>query len=245
MSFRAVLLALIAMAGAAPTLSAQLRVTPLPRAHAHNDYEHSRPLLDALDQGFCSVEADIWLTPEGLLIAHEKNDLRPERTLQRLYLDPLRKRVQQNGGRVYPNGPSFWLLIDVKTEAVDTYRALDKLLAQYADLVSSTRDGRFEQRAVTIVLSGNRAIDLIRGQAVRYVGIDGRPEDLPSDAPADLMPWISARWGALFDWQGDGPFPSDQQQKLSKYVKTAHQHGRKVRFWATPDKPEFWKELLA
>jgi hypothetical protein len=35
---------------------------PLTSAHAHNDYEHSRPLLDALDNGFCSVEADIWLT---------------------------------------------------------------------------------------------------------------------------------------------------------------------------------------
>jgi hypothetical protein len=29
-------------------------VEPLPRAHAHNDYEHERPLLDALDHGFTS-----------------------------------------------------------------------------------------------------------------------------------------------------------------------------------------------
>ena len=37
-------------------------VTPLRQAHAHNDYEHPRPLLDALDHGFCSVEADVFLT---------------------------------------------------------------------------------------------------------------------------------------------------------------------------------------
>lgn len=36
-------------------------VQPLERAHAHNDYEHDRPLLDALDHGFTSVEADVWL----------------------------------------------------------------------------------------------------------------------------------------------------------------------------------------
>ena len=35
--------------------------TPLLHGHAHNDYLHPRPLLDALDQGFCSVEADIFL----------------------------------------------------------------------------------------------------------------------------------------------------------------------------------------
>src|SRR5438128_1656766 len=31
--------------------------TPLLHAHAHNDYEHTHPLFDALEQGFCSVEA--------------------------------------------------------------------------------------------------------------------------------------------------------------------------------------------
>jgi hypothetical protein len=36
-------------------------VTPLPNAHAHNDYHHPRPLLDALDAGFCSVEADVFV----------------------------------------------------------------------------------------------------------------------------------------------------------------------------------------
>ena len=66
---------------------------PLERAHAHNDYEHARPLLDALDQGFCSVEADIFLKDGQLLVAHTVLDLKPERTLQKLYLDPLRQRT--------------------------------------------------------------------------------------------------------------------------------------------------------
>ncbi|HET6325009.1 MAG TPA: hypothetical protein VFG04_09940, partial [Planctomycetaceae bacterium] len=44
--------------------------TPLIRAHAHNDYEHKRPLFDALDQGLCSVEADIFLVDGQLLVGH-------------------------------------------------------------------------------------------------------------------------------------------------------------------------------
>src|SRR3954467_9283840 len=97
---------------------------PLPQAHAHNDYEHARPLLDALDHGFCSVEADIWLTPDGLLVAHDRKDIKPGRTLEALYLDPLRERVKANGGRVYRERPAFSLLIDVKTDADATYAAL-------------------------------------------------------------------------------------------------------------------------
>src|SRR5438552_11057245 len=30
----------------------------LERAHAHNDYDHQRPLFEALENGFKSVEAD-------------------------------------------------------------------------------------------------------------------------------------------------------------------------------------------
>lgn len=42
-------------------------VVPLERAHAHNDYEHDRPLFDALDSGFKSVEADVFGKPVVLV----------------------------------------------------------------------------------------------------------------------------------------------------------------------------------
>src|SRR5262249_42811320 len=96
-------------------------VVPLKHAHAHNDYEHKRPLFDALACGFCSVEADIFLRGNQLLVGHSPLDLRPERTLEKLYLDPLRERITANRGRVYPGGPTVFLLIDVKTEAKTTY----------------------------------------------------------------------------------------------------------------------------
>ena len=46
-------LALALPAGTALAAPAPVELgTPLPQAHAHNDYEHERPLLDALEQGF-------------------------------------------------------------------------------------------------------------------------------------------------------------------------------------------------
>jgi hypothetical protein len=41
-------------------------VKPLSRAHAHNDYEHDRPLYDAFAHGFNSVEADVFLVDDDL-----------------------------------------------------------------------------------------------------------------------------------------------------------------------------------
>src|SRR6516164_9823035 len=143
--------------GAAEDRAATGPVVPLIHAHAHNDYEHERPLFDALDHGFCSVEADVFLQKDQLLVGHEAKDLQPERTLEKLYLDSLRVRVRVNHGRVYRDGPTIYLLIDVKTEAKATYKALDKVLARYADILSIVDHGRFEQKAVTAVISGNRA----------------------------------------------------------------------------------------
>src|SRR5437773_10074144 len=91
--------------------------TSLIHTHAHNDYEHQRPLLDALDHGFCSVEADIYLVDGKLLVGHNRKDLRPNKTLETLYLEPLRERIRAYGGKVYRAGPTVHLLIDVKTEA--------------------------------------------------------------------------------------------------------------------------------
>jgi len=224
-------------------------VIPLSRAHAHNDYRHDHPLYDALAHGFCSVEADIFLVDDDLFVAHDRGEIRPDRTLRGLYLDPLRKRIKQNGGRVYPNGPGFTLLIDIKTDAVSTYKALHKMLAEYRDIFTSFGpDGR-KSRAILAIISGNRPLAFMKSQKVRYAGCDGRLTDLESDAPADLIPLISDHWGRHFTWRGEGPMPSEERLKLEEIVQTAHKKDRRVRFWSTPDQPSpareaLWRELL-
>lgn len=218
-------------------------VTPLRHAHAHNDYEHPRPLFDALDNGFSSVEADVFLVDGKLLVGHTRQSLRLERTLESLYLDPLRERARANGGRVYPGGPTVFLLVDVKSKAKETCAALLQVLERYADILSVTRDGRFEPRAVTVVVSGNCDRATITAPAVRRAGIDGRRGDLDSDAPASEIPWVSESWRPLFRWKGDGPIPEEERARLKEFVAKAHRHGRLVRFWATPELPAFWKEL--
>jgi hypothetical protein len=216
---------------------------PLRHAHAHNDYEHPRPLHDALDHGFCSIEADVFLTDKQLLVGHTRAALRPERTLQALYLTPLRERIRANHGRVYPNGPTVFLLIDVKSAAKPTYAALRRVLANYADILSVSRNGRLEPGAVTAVVSGNCDRQAILADKVAYAGIDGRLSDLDSEVPASQMPWISANWGLVFRWTGKGPIPPDEQARLDQFVRKAHQHGRLLRFWATPEDEVVWQEL--
>jgi glycerophosphoryl diester phosphodiesterase len=219
---------------------------PLPKAHAHNDYEHERPLWDALAHGFCGVEADIYLVDGRLLVAHDREDLKPERTLQALYLEPLRKRVTENEGHVHRGKKmKFTLLIDIKSDGEATYRTLSKVLARYREILTETKDGKTTHRAVTAVISGNRAKETIAAGNPRFAGIDGRLGDLESKDPGDLLPLISDRWSSHFDWNGQGEMPADQRQKLHEIVKKAHASDRRVRFWATPEKVSVWRELQA
>ena len=218
---------------------------PLLQAHAHNDYLHPRPLFDALDHGFCSVEADIYLIDGKLLVAHERSMTRPERTLQALYLDPLRERVKKNGGRVYPNGPEFTLLIDLKSEWQTTYPALRDVLKQYADVLTTFHSDTKETNAIIVIITGDRSLKMFTGETIRYAAFDGQFSNLDSNEPAALIPWISSSWASTFKWRGNGEMPSEEKQKLKEIVTKAHQQGRRVRFWGAPDKPAFWSELLA
>jgi hypothetical protein len=220
-------------------------VVPLLAAHAHNDYEHARPLFDALDRGFCSVEADVWLVDGRLRVAHDRNDARAERTLEALYLEPLRERVRANGGRVYRGGPGITLLIDVKSEARATYAALEEVLARYPELFTRWESGTERPGPVTAILSGNRAAAEVKARALRRVALDGRSTDLEAPAPAALYPWISDNWSKLSAWRGTGDFPAADRAKLQDWVRQAHAGGRKLRFWNVPETPAAWRMLRA
>lgn len=221
----------------------EARVVPLPNAHAHNDYEHQRPLLDALDHGFCSVEADIHLVNGELLVAHDRLRVKAERTLQALYLDPLRKRVRENGGKVYKNGPEFTLLIDVKSNAEGTYAVLREVLKQYSDILTEFHPDRTRTKAVTVIISGDRAIQTMAAEQVRYAGVDGRLSDLEGKINRNLMPLVSESWFGNFGWFGAGPIPEKDRKRLEEVARKAHENKVRLRFWATPDNPVFWRTL--
>ncbi|MDQ0988553.1 phosphatidylinositol-specific phospholipase C/glycerophosphodiester phosphodiesterase family protein [Streptomyces sp. V2I9] len=227
------------------------RPRPLRHAHAHNDYLHPRPLHDALSHGFTSVEADVFLVDGDLLVAHEPATLDPTRTLASLYLDPLAALVRAGHGSVHPHHREpLHLLVDIKADGVAAYRELDRQLRHHRYL-TRYRHGRVRPGAVTVVVSGDRAARTpMEAQPTRLAFYDGRLDDLGTPAPASFAPLVSANWTQSFGWLGAGPFPRTERDRLRTLVATAHREGRRIRFWATPDRPgpereAVWSELLA
>ncbi len=237
---RFVLLALAALtlvvpvaAHAAPAAD----VEPLTQAHAHNDYLHERPLLDALDHGFTSVEADIYPLGDSLLIGHDPFQLNPDRTIESLYLDPLVERLNAGGGSIYPgHDADFQLLVDFKTFGEDGYERLDEIMRdpEYAGLFTHYENGTVTEGPVTVVISGEKPTEFIEGQSDRYAFLDGGTGGSIGADPR-LVPLVSDDWTQVFTWNGSGDMPAEERDELERMVNDAHAAGQRVRFWATPD----------
>ncbi|MFN3378615.1 MAG: histidinol-phosphatase [Runella zeae] len=220
-------------------------VVALPNAHAHNDYEQSRPLWDALDQGFTSVEADVYLINDTLFVAHERPTFNnAANTLENLYFKPLQERISQNNRQIYAGykGP-FYLMIDFKTEAESTYLALEKLLQKYRSLFTSYKGNTPKVNAVTVFISGNRPIETLKKAKERLASLDGRPGDLGKKMSANLMPVVSDNYANHLTWRGKGEMPEAEFQKLKTLVQKVHSEGKKLRLWACPEDPVVWKKL--
>ena len=218
---------------------------PLAQAHAHNDYLHPRPLLDALDHGFCSVEADVWLVGDELLVGHTVRELKPERTFESLYLEPLRERCRQRDGWVHDPGRSLTLLVDFKTDGAKTYDALRQRLADNRELFQRRGENADARPAVAVIISGDRPVDIVAADSERLASIDGRIPDLSGARPADLIPLVSDAWSSHFQWRGQGEMPAAERAKLRRFAELAHAQGRRLRFWGAPDSEAVWKELQA
>lgn len=217
-------------------------------AHAHNDYNHKRPLLDALDSKFISIEADVYSIGDSLFVAHDFNKIKPGRTLRSLYLNPLKNIIAKNKGSVYGDSEEIILLVDIKDDGLRTYKLLHKILEEYKELLTSYHSGTKTSGAVTVIVSGNRPKEYMQNQELRYAGYDGRIPDLDSGTASSLMPLVSDNWNKHFSWKGKGEMPAAEKDKLVLFAQKAHENGYLLRFWATPDRPgpertAVWKEL--
>jgi hypothetical protein len=217
---------------------------PLNQGHSHNDYWRPHPLFDALQLGFKSVEADVFLIDTTLQVGHEPAALRPTNTLQSLYLDPLRKMQQTQGG-FYSKPAELWLFVDFKNEGSATYARLRKILARYRNLLSTPSHPH--PAGVRVILTGGYPRAEVLADPDALVFIDGQLADLGSTALTICT--VNGDWATYFKWNGTGPMPTEEATRLRTWNDQAQRTGQKIRFWnlsaTTPaQRRAMWTTLL-
>ena len=215
-------------------------------AHSHNDYLNKRPLFNALENKFKSIEVDVFLSKTKLLVGHNRLQLKKNRTIETLYLDPLWDLFLSNNGRIYENNIPLYLLVDIKTSAIETYSTLQKVLDNYEPMLSYVEADSLIYSAVTIIISGNRPgiIDL-KTIKKRNVFIDGRFSDVGQHISNKLMPLISSNWKENFKWNGVGLFPENELILLKSFIQKVHLENKEIRFWGSPDNKISWEIMTS
>ncbi len=232
-----------------PAPSGFAPLSPLSRAHAHNDYLHDRPLWDALGQGFTSVEADVWFRDGKLLLGHTVLGTASGRGVEDWYVKPLVAWVRAHGGAVFPGwGGQFTLLIDVKEHGAESLVALEAVLAKYPDVFWHLDGGREVPGPVRVVYSGERPTAAIVNSDPRFGSFDGHEGDLDSRESSTHFPLYSESWSS-WGWQGWGAMPSDQFTHLAQFAESASANGARSRLWGQPmafaeQRENVWKAQL-
>lgn len=214
---------------------AQPKQYTVANAHSHNDYEQPTPFWTAYNEGFGSIEADIYLYHDSLLVAHEPNELSLHRSLEQYYLEPLVSCIKKNNGYVYADKKKqLQLLIDVKTDAIPTLNKLIEILEKYPSLTHT--------HSLSFAISGNRPDVTQFTSYPPFILFDGI---LSKEYSTSALKRISLLSDNVVNHIHGSSITIDEWQRLQTVVKKAHDLKKPVRFWGTSDNMEVWKQMIA
>ena len=197
-------------------------------AHSHNDYAQQKVFHLAYNKGFGSIEADIHLVNNEILVGHDAKDLKSVNTLEYLYLQPL----------VAYNQPDrkLQLLIDIKTDAKQTLDQLVMLLNKYPSI---TRN-----KNIKIVISGNTVAPALFETYPDFIWFDGRLSNQYNPKQLARVAIMSEDYYKVIGYKFIWPLDSISIEKAKQFIDQVHQLGKPVRLWASPDKPAAWELFM-
>ncbi|MDQ0966946.1 hypothetical protein QFZ20_002349 [Flavobacterium sp. W4I14] len=200
------------------------------KIHSHNDYTHEKPFIDAVNNRVFSIEADVFVVGDSLMVAHSKKEIKAGNTLAQLYLKQIKALSAEK--EYYTSQ----LMIDVKGDWDSTYRLLRKNLKKYQKYFD--RQGR----NTVVVISGNRPA---ANTFHKYTSLffDGLPNVNYSPEDLKKIAMISDNFATYSKWKGVEEVPEADKAKLTELINNAHKLGKPFRFWGAPDNKACWKLL--
>ena len=207
--------------------------------HSHNDYAQKRPFWGAYEAGADSIEADVFLVDGELIVAHSRRNLKPENTLRRLYLEPLREVFKKNGGRARANGKPLQLLVDLKN-GKPAFDALVALIERegFRDIFDICKN----PAAVRLTITGdNAAIDFSASPAFVFFDV---PSNRKLDAEQYKRVWLVSDYARIHTKWRSGEMKEGDKRKIREVAAQAHAKGVLFRLWGFPDNPDAWRLSL-
>ncbi|GLB52553.1 hypothetical protein NBRC110019_15930 [Neptunitalea chrysea] len=194
--------------------------------HSHNDYHQQFPFWKAYTNGANSIEADVFLKKGTLYVTHAEDEIIAANTIESLYLTPIAKLAKAN------NLNKVQLLVDVKSDAKATLKALVKVLKEYPELINN--------KNFKVVISGNRPAPKEYKAYPNFIWFDHQNiEDLDT-IDLSKVALVSKSFKEYSVWNGLGRITAGDSDKLNAVITKVHKMGKPMRFWGAPDTKTAW-----
>jgi alkaline phosphatase len=156
--------------------------------------------------------------------------------LEANYIEPLLKVINKNNGYPYADSTKpLQLLIDIKTDSINTLNKLIKVLEKYPVLMNSP--------CTKFVITGNRPDESLFTSYPPFIWFDGELFKNYSKEALTRISLLSDNFKTYTQWNGTCTVPRNELAILRTAVNKAHQLNKPVRFWNSPDFANAWNEL--
>ena len=200
--------------------------------HSHNDYWRPVPFWTAYSSKLYSYEADIYYVDGQIYVAHDREDIKPENTLEKLYIEPIVSVYKANEGKPWKDAKhGIQLLVDIKDETDPSMQALSEAFGRYPEVF----DRSVNPYGVQIAITGNFPEPEDFDKWPKFMGIDGRLDIDYTPEQFERVVLISEYLRDFVKWNGKGTLIPEQEEKLKEVIDRVHKMGRPIRFWSTPE----------
>ena len=200
--------------------------------HSHNDYWRPVPFWTAYSSKLYSYEADIYYVDGQIYVAHDREDIKPENTLEKLYIEPIVSVYKANEGKPWKDAKhGIQLLVDIKDETDPSMQALSEAFGRYPEVF----DRSVNPYGVQIAITGNFPEPEDFDKWPKFMGIDGRLDIDYTPEQFERVVLISEYLRDFLKWNGKGTLIPEQEEKLKEVIDRVHKMGRPIRFWSTPE----------
>lgn len=205
--------------------------------HAHNDYDHNDPFVQAYALQLGSIEADVLWINDTLFVAHGPKELKRNVLFENSYLRKLENGIRDNKGCAYKDSNCvLQLLIDIKTDSLQTLNAVVNSIRKFPLLVNN--------RSVRFVITGRQVPADEFNRYPSYILFDGKINDALHLKHLGRIGLFSADFSTYSKWKGEGDIPVNELAVIKKDIQKAHALHKQIRFWGVPDNMHTWKIMM-
>ncbi len=201
--------------------------------HSHNDYHQDIPLYTSIVAGAKSIEIDVILHNDSILVAHDFRDIPNAKDISIQYFIPI--TLIKNVSKVSLS--EVQLMIDIKNEPEKMLKALISRIEKIPDFQKMLLNGEIKP----IIISGSKPESYTGWPD--YIQFDHQRLSDLSTIPLEKVGMLSFSFKSISKWNGKGRLTHQDEKKLREIIQQVHSINKPVRFWATPDTKSAWFTL--